>query len=106
MIFKIPKKHYKTGEKQPKTNLGPNFDATLDQVLTQKTQNLDQVLTLQHIYIYTYIYIYIYCSAVQASEDCYAMVDSGTNAIIVPLHPDMCGEIAEGKVPSSIFGKS
>ena len=40
--------------------------------------------------------------AVHVSEDCYAMVDSGTTAVIVPLHPDMCGETAECKVPSSI----
>ena len=45
---------------------------------------------------------YVSCSAVQASEDCYAMVDSDTNAIIVPLHPDLCGEVAECKVPSSV----
>ena len=32
---------------------------------------------------------YASCSAIQASEDCYAMADSGTNAVIVPLHPDM-----------------
>ena len=31
----------------------------------------------------------------------YAMVDSGTNAIIVPLHPNMKGEIAECQVPSA-----
>ena len=42
------------------------------------------------------------CTAVSVSEDYYAMMDSGTNAIIVPLHPDMCGEIAECGVPSSI----
>ena len=47
----MPKKHYKIGEKTNKKNLGPGFDATLDQVLTQKPQILDQVLTLQHIYI-------------------------------------------------------
>ena len=29
------------------------------------------------------------------------MVDSGTNAVILPLRPDMCGEIAEYKVPSA-----
>ena len=29
------------------------------------------------------------------------MVDSGTNAIIVPLHPGMKGEIAECQVPSA-----
>ena len=51
-FFKIPPKHYKIGEN--KKNLGPSFDATLDQVLTQKNQILDQVLNLQHIYIYIY----------------------------------------------------
>ena len=29
------------------------------------------------------------------------MMDSGANAIIAPLHPDMSGEIAECKVPSA-----
>ena len=42
-------------------------------------------------------------SAAQAldSDDYYAMVDSGTNAVILPLHPDMQGEIAECQVPSA-----
>ena len=35
------------------------------------------------------------------SDQYYAVVDSGTNAIIVPLHPAMRGEIAECQVPSS-----
>ena len=48
-MFKIPPKHYNFGEKQAETNIGPSFDATLDQVLTQKTQILDQVLTLQQL---------------------------------------------------------
>ena len=41
--------------------------------------------------------------AVQALDNdrYYAMVDSGTNAIIVPLHPGMQGEIAECQVPSA-----
>ena len=30
-----------------------------------------------------------------------AMLDSGTNAIIVPLHPNMEGEVAECQVPSA-----
>ena len=34
-------------------------------------------------------------------DECYAMVDSGTNAIILPLHPSMEGEIAECQVPSA-----
>ena len=38
---------------------------------------------------------------VPVSDEYYAMEDSGTNAIIVPLHPDMCGEISERKVPSA-----
>ena len=42
-------------------------------------------------------------SAAQAldNDQYYAMVDSGTNAIIVPLHPGMKGEIAECQVPSA-----
>ena len=46
----------------------------------------------------------IVLSAAQAldSDQYYAMVDSGTNAIIVPLHPGMQGEIAECQVPSAI----
>ena len=42
-------------------------------------------------------------SAAQAldNDQYYAMVDSGTNAIIVPLHPGMQGEIAECQVPSA-----
>ena len=35
------------------------------------------------------------------NDEYYAMVDSGTNAIILPLHPDMEGEIAECQVPSA-----
>ena len=35
---------------------------------------------------------------VPVSDEYYAIVDSETNAIIVPLHPDICGEIAECKV--------
>ena len=47
----MPPKHYKTGEKQAK-NLGPSFDATLDQVLTQKKPNLGPIFDST-----TYIYI-------------------------------------------------
>ena len=45
----------------------------------------------------------IVLSAAQAldNDQYYAMVDSGTNAIIVPLHPGMQGEIAECQVPSA-----
>ena len=35
------------------------------------------------------------------NDEYYAMVDSGTNAIILPLHPNMEGEIAECQVPSA-----
>ena len=35
------------------------------------------------------------------TDEYHAMVDSGTNAIVIPLHLDMCGEIAECKVPSA-----
>ena len=52
-VFKIPTKHYKTGEKQAKTNLEPSFDATLDQVLTQKTPKLGPSFdSTAFIYIY------------------------------------------------------
>ena len=34
-------------------------------------------------------------------DEYYAMVDSGTNAIILPLHPQMEGDIAECQVPSA-----
>ena len=42
-------------------------------------------------------------NATQALNDDehYAMLDSGTNAIIVPLHPRMEGEVAECQVPSA-----
>ena len=45
----------------------------------------------------------IVLSAVQAldNDEYYAMLDSGTNAIIVPLHAKMQGEIAECQVPSA-----
>ena len=45
----------------------------------------------------------IVLSAAQArdNDEYYAMVDSGTNAIILPLHPRMQGEIAECQVPSA-----
>ena len=45
----------------------------------------------------------IVLSAAQAldNDEYYAMLDSGTNAIIVPLHPRMEGEIAECQVPSA-----
>ena len=35
------------------------------------------------------------------SNQYYAMVDSGTNATIVPLHPSTKGETAECQVPSA-----
>ena len=57
VFLRYPKKHYKIGEKQAKTNLGPSFDATLDQVLTQKTPNLGPGFD-STAYIYTHIYIY------------------------------------------------
>ena len=46
----------------------------------------------------------IVLSAAQALDNDaadYAMLDSGTNAIIVPLHPNMQGEVAECQVPSA-----
>ena len=46
---------------------------------------------------------WIVLSAAQAldNDQYYAMLDSGTNAIIVPWHPGMQGEIAECQVPSA-----
>ena len=38
---------------------------------------------------------------VPVSDELYGMMDSGTDAIIVPLHPGMSGEVAECKVPSA-----
>ena len=61
VFFKIPKKHYKTGEKQAKKNLGPGFDATLDQVLTQKTPNLGPGFD-------STAYIYICCGVINWSK--------------------------------------
>ena len=58
VFFKIPKKYYKTGEKQANKNLGPSFDATLDQVLTQKTPNLGPSFD-STAYIYIYIHRYM-----------------------------------------------
>ena len=45
----------------------------------------------------------IVLSAAQAldNDQYYAMLDSGTKAIIVPLHPSMQGEVAECQVPSA-----
>ena len=45
----------------------------------------------------------IVLSAAEArdNDEYYAMVDSGTNANILPLHPRMQGEIAECQVPSA-----
>ena len=45
----------------------------------------------------------IVLSAAQArdNDEYYAMVDSGTNAIILPLHPRMQGDLAECQVPSA-----
>ena len=40
-------------------------------------------------------------TVVPVSDEHYAMMHSGTNAMIVPLRPDMSGEIAECKVPSA-----
>ena len=43
----------------------------------------------------------IACVAVHVFDDYFAMMGSGTNAIIVPLHPDVSREIAECKVPGA-----
>ena len=60
----MPKTLSNWGE-QANKNRGPSFDPTFDQVLTQKTQILDQVLTLQHIHTYLYIYIHTYMCVVR-----------------------------------------
>ena len=39
--------------------------------------------------------------SIRVSDSCFAMMDSGTNAVILPLHPDMCGEVAECQVPGT-----
>ena len=44
------------------------------------------------------------CSSIQVSDECYAMVDSGANATIVPQRPDMCGEVADCRVLSAKEG--
>ena len=52
VFFEIPKKHYKIGENK-QNNLGPSFDATLDQVLTQKNPNLGPSFdSTAHMYMY------------------------------------------------------
>ena len=45
--------------------------------------------------------IMLNAAEVRDSDEYYAMVDSGTNAIILPLHPRMEGDIAECQVPSA-----
>ena len=55
--FKAPPKHYKTGEKQANNNLGPSFDQTLDQVLTQQTNLGPSFDSTTYVYIYIYIYM-------------------------------------------------
>ena len=45
--------------------------------------------------------IVLNAAEVRDNDEHYAMVDSGTNAIILPLHPRMQGEIAECQVPSA-----
>ena len=77
VFFKIPKKHYKTGEKQAKKNLGPSFDATLDQVLTQKTPNLGPGFD-STAYMYIYIYIYIY-----GAKTSFSAYNKAANLILV-----------------------
>ena len=60
-FFKIPNKHSKIGEKQATKNLGPSFDATLDQVLTLKNPNLGPSFdSTPYIYIYISICLYTY----------------------------------------------
>ena len=51
VFSKVPKKHYKNGEKQWKKNLDKFLTLDLDQYLTLE----DQFLTLQYIYIYIHV---------------------------------------------------
>ena len=54
VFLKMPKKHYKTGEKQQK-KIGPVFNTRLGPVLTLETPNLGPVFNST-----AYIYIYVY----------------------------------------------
>ena len=55
---KMPKKHYKTGEKTAKKNLDQFLTLDLDQFLTLETPNLGPVFN-STAYIYIPIYIFI-----------------------------------------------
>ena len=41
----------------------------------------------------------VICSSIHVSDECYAIVDSNTNAVIAPQHKELCGEVAESRVP-------
>ena len=56
VFLKMPKKHYKTGEKTAKQNLDQFLTLDLDQFLTLETPNLGPVFN-STAYIYTYIYM-------------------------------------------------
>ena len=59
-FLKIPPKHYKIEVKQANKNLGPSFEATLDQVLTHKNPNIGSSFDSIYIYIFVCMYIYMY----------------------------------------------
>ena len=84
-FFKISKKHYKFGEDQE--NLGPSFDATLDKVLTQKT-NLGP--SSDSVYIYIYIYTYIQVCHYSACACAYSHADVRPEPRLVHVLPLGC----------------
>ena len=62
VFLKMPKKHYKTGEKTAKKNLDQFLTLDLDQFVTLETPNLGPVFnSTAYIYIYIYIYIFFCC---------------------------------------------
>ena len=58
LFLKMPRKHYKTGEKQWKKNLDQFLTLSLDQFLTLKPPNLGPVFNFT-AYIYTHIHTFV-----------------------------------------------
>ena len=67
MKTELAKNRLKPLYKKAQNHFGPNNNPCLDQIITIKKPNLDQIITSQHIYIYIYIcicicvYIYMCC---------------------------------------------
>ena len=59
VFLKMPKKHYKTGEKQWKKNLDQFLTLNLDQFLTLKPPNLGPVFNFT-AYIYIYVFVFFF----------------------------------------------